>query len=271
MLLLSACAGGAGAAPAADEKGFERVAIPLIEPGKPDPADSGVTGYLFKPAGSGPFPAVVIMHGCDGLDWAQPGRIGWVVLKGYGERYAAHGYVALVLDSFAPRGVANACGKPMTVSPARRAWDAYSAAAYLGSLAAVDKARIVLQGDSHGGWTTLVALENGKWHAPVGFAAGVAWYPYCYRAKGFAAPLLILIGEADDWTFAAACSAMVERLHHDGLGAEVTLKTFPGATHAFDFPLPPHTNFLGHHMAYDRAATEASWQAIDEFLQQRLR
>ena len=33
-----------------------------------DPAIKAISGALFKPAGAGPFPAVVYMIGCDGLD-----------------------------------------------------------------------------------------------------------------------------------------------------------------------------------------------------------
>jgi dienelactone hydrolase len=150
------------------------------------------------------------------------------------------------------------------VSPRRRAWDAFSAARWLGARADIDKTHLVLQGDSHGGWTTLVALEVGKWPTPA-FAAGIAFYPFCYDVSGFTAPLLVLIGASDDWTPAARCTAMTKRLTAAS-AAGVELKIFPGATHAYDFPLPARTNRLGHFMTYDAAATEASWQAIDAFL-----
>ena len=269
-LALTACQSNAGAEPPQDETGFERVAIALLDPGKPDPGDTAVAGYLFRPEGEGPFPAVVMMHGCNGLDWSAPGQPGWNLAKATAGRYRARGYVTLVLDSFAPRGVGNACGRPLLVSPERRAWDAYSAAAYLATRRDIDKARIVLQGDSHGGWTTLVALEAGKWHAPVRFAAGIAWYPYCFPVTGFSAPVLVLIGGADDWTPSGRCIALEDQLRHAGLGREIMVKVFPGATHAYDFPLPSRTNRLGHHMAYDAAATDASWQAVDSFLRQEM-
>jgi dienelactone hydrolase len=238
----------------------------LIADGKPYEFDSEVSGYLFKPKGSGPFPAVILMHGCNGLDWSRPRQPGWQLLEGYAERYAARGYVALVLDSFEPRGVANICGHPLTVAAPRRAWDALSAARYLGGLGFVDSERLVLQGDSHGGWTTLVALEKDKWQVPEHFAAGVAWYPSCYGAAGFAAPLLILIGDRDDWTPAGPCRALAARLQGNAGEPELVLKVFPGATHAYDFPYPARTNSLGPFMKYDAAATEASWRDIDAFL-----
>ncbi len=182
-----------------------KVAIPLIAEGRPESSDRAVTGFLFRPEEVGPFPAVIIMHGCDGLEWRVRGQPGFLLLQAYARRYVGHGYVALILDSFEPRGVDNACGQPLGVSPARRAWDAASAARFLGGLGYVDKERVVLQGDSHGAWTTLVALDTGRTTLPERFAAGIAWYPSCYAARGFSAPVLILIGEADDWTPADPC------------------------------------------------------------------
>lgn len=267
-MLCAAC--GAVARPADEETGFRTVTIPLIAEGKPDARDETVTGYLFSPPGAGPFPAVVLIHGCDGYDWQVRGQPGWVLFKTYARRYVAHGYVALVLDSFEPRGVANACGQPMLVAPRRRAWDALSAARWLGALGTVDRDRLVLQGDSHGGWTVLVTLQAGLWRVSEHFAAGIAFYPYCYGVAGFSAPLLVLIGDKDDWTPAWRCRQMVADLRRAGAG-EVELRIFPGAFHAFDFPLPARTNVLGHFMRYDAAATAASWQAIDAFLATHIR
>ena len=35
-------------------------------------------GYLDKPAGAGPFPAVVMLHGCDGLPPGSPPSTAWL-------------------------------------------------------------------------------------------------------------------------------------------------------------------------------------------------
>ena len=256
-------AGAARARPAEGEAGFRAVTIPLIAEGKPDARDSTVTGYLFSPPGAGPFPAVVLIHGCNGYDWQVRGQPGWTLFKRYAERYVAHGYAALVLDSLEPRGLFTICGQPMQVLPRRRAWDALSAARWLGARPEIDRRRLVLQGDSHGGWTVLVAMQQGLWQLPEHFAAAIAFYPYCYRVTGFTAPLLVLIGGKDDWTPAQRCRDMVDALPDRGA---VELHIFPGAFHAFDFPLPARTNALGHFMRYDDDATQASWRAIDAFL-----
>ena len=52
-------------------------------------------GKLTKPQGNGPFPAIVMLHGCRGIDKAQ---------DAWAERFATWGYVALQVDSYAPRG-----------------------------------------------------------------------------------------------------------------------------------------------------------------------
>jgi dienelactone hydrolase len=69
-----------------------------------------------------------------------------------------------------------------------------------------------------------------------GFAGFVAFYPGCsrtLRAPSFApaAPVLLLIGEADDWTPPGPCRALAERA-----GPVVTYVGYPGAYHGFDAP-----------------------------------
>ena len=53
-----------------------------------------VDGTLFKPDGAGPFPAVVLLHGCGGI------RTHFVQWAG---AIRDMGYVALLVDSFRPR------------------------------------------------------------------------------------------------------------------------------------------------------------------------
>src|SRR5207247_789901 len=55
-----------------------------------------VAGTLFKPDGSGPFPAVVLLHGCGGI---RPHFVQWA------GAIRDMGYVALLVDSFRPRGI----------------------------------------------------------------------------------------------------------------------------------------------------------------------
>lgn len=72
-----------------------------------------------------------------------------------------------------------------------------------------------------------------------GFAAGVALYPRCAVRSGVyrpVAPVLILIGEKDDWTLAEPCRKLVETARQ--AGHPVAIKVYPGAHHSFDSPNP---------------------------------
>lgn len=209
---------------------------------------------VSKPDGPGPFPAVVIMHDCSGLGGRSSGApdrwakelIGW-------------GYVVVIPDSFTTRGHASGvCTDPSPsradVSPSRRVRDAYAALAYVRTLPYVDGSRVGLMGGSHGGTTTLasmVAPESAKEplarEKRAGFAGAVALYPTCATRLGRwradlsgvyqpTAPLLILVGENDDWTPAEPCQKLAEAAQKAGY--PVTIKIYPGAHHGFDSTNP---------------------------------
>src|ERR1700759_4312484 len=73
-------------------------------------------GLLRRPAGSGPFPAVVLLHSCNG-NWKR-------LDERWGKQLAPWGYVTLTVDSFGPRGIDNTCSSG---SPTDMAFDAYRA------------------------------------------------------------------------------------------------------------------------------------------------
>jgi dienelactone hydrolase len=220
---------------------------------------------LLKPDGAGPFPAIVILHDCSGLgsySSGSPGR--------WGSLLAGQGYVVLIPDSFLPRGFPDGvCTAPpgpqmIKVGPGARAVDAYAALAYLRALPFVDGRHVGVMGGSHGGSSTLATLvKPGEpmlaQQRSQGFAGGIALYPGCGASYGpqwrvtrqanhrgpvtdFVgtyeplAPLLILIGEADDWTPAEHCRVLAER--SAAAGYPVRIKIYPGASHSFDSANP---------------------------------
>jgi dienelactone hydrolase len=193
---------------------------------------------LLTPQGGGPFPAVVVMHGCDGINantraWA--GRlVGW-------------GYAALIVDSFRSRGLSNVCNRGAMLPASVRAGDAVAAKNYLRSLPNIAKGRIGLIGFSHGGWAALAASSS--------FSAVVAYYPWC--SGRVPANALVLIGSADDWTPSQRCSG----------GAN--LKVYSGATHAFDAARGDRA-YLGHRMVYDASAATDAEDRTRRFLASRL-
>ena len=198
------------------------------------------------------------MHDCSGPGPSSSGAPGrWA------RELVGRGYVVLVPDSFSTRGHAGGvCVNPARsrddVSPARRVHDANAALAYLRTLPDVDGRRVGLMGGSHGGTTTLATIaaqgaaqavvsgDSARDSAP-GFAAAVALYPSCvsgprgWRADpsgGYpaGAPLLILIGDHDDWTPAPPCRALAEDAAR--AGRPVAIKVYPGAHHSFDSDRP---------------------------------
>ena len=219
-----------------------------------------IPATLLKPDGDGPFPAIVMAHGCSGLGVRSTG---WPYR--WGREMVAQGYVVVIPDSFStrgfPDGVCSSASKLRnTVNGPARASDMYGALAALRALPYVDGQRIGLMGASHGGWTTLsamyVPLDSNTALAQAkkdGFAAAIAFYPSCSPRYGTwstsrpgpvgpvtaysgvyqaIAPLLILTGEKDDWTPAIPCSQLAERSREAGY--PVAIKIYPGAHHGFD-------------------------------------
>lgn len=213
-----------------------------------------LTGVLRKPSGPGPFPGVVLMHGCGGI---QPGNELWA------SDLTTWGYVTLLVDSFSPRGLNEICTDFGRLGVGDRTFDAYGALDHLRSLPFLAKDRVALMGWSHGGRVVLFALSEHRRPAIGGFRAGVALYPYCDSYSGMYAPTLILIGDADDWTPAVRCD--VFKRH-----ATLELKVYKGAPHSFDNPGPPRT-YLGHALGYDHAATADARNMVREFLARHLR
>ena len=94
----------------------EKVSFPSTDGDLKGGTPTTITGYLYKPAGSGPFAAVVGMHGCGGV-LNEKGEID--LLYGlWGEILSRAGYVVLLVDSFRPRGQSNLClMQPISIRP----------------------------------------------------------------------------------------------------------------------------------------------------------
>ena len=215
-------------------------------------------GSIVLPNGTPPYPAVVVLHGCNGVSqntfvWAR--------------RLASWGYAALIINSFNPRGLQQVCDGSRALPGAERAQDAFEAAAYLRSRSDIDAGRIAVLGYSHGGWTALNASTEKsieRTNAPP-FRAVVAYYPFCPEvAPLLATDVQIFIGDADDWASAARCSALVEKYGQD-TPHRPSLMVYAGAKHSFDANQPDRVYF-GHQLAYDPKATADALERTRKFL-----
>jgi dienelactone hydrolase len=203
-------------------------------------------GYLSRPEGAGPFAAVVLLHGCNGLPPGGPPSTAWLTEQGY---------VTLIVDSLGPRSLDSGCFGD--IGAAERVLDAYGAAAYLSGLPYVDGERLAIMGWSQGGSAALDAVLGEGIGAPLGqpFRAAVAVSPWCGYAKALYAPTLILTGEADEMTPARFCRRTVEALPARSAPAEIVV--YPGVHHGFT------ASELAEGRYFDRA-TGRYWLQYDD-------
>jgi dienelactone hydrolase len=266
-LLLAGCATG-------------RISFDNATPGAP----VRIRGEEFRPRGTGPFPAIVLMHGCHGvsnsvLDWGR-----W---------FRDHGYVALVVDSWTSRGLGEQCTPGVDLPNTARFDDAIGALRWLQSQSIVDRARIGIIGWSNGGAFALAAVNGptaerarrrGLEIPAPGYRAAVGVYPGACQSlvnELSTRPVLILIGGADDWTNPAECEALA--VAQRAKGADVTTVVYPGAVHYFDVEGQPRV-FLaevenrnapagrccGATVGFDAAANADAHRRIGEFFARQL-
>ena len=224
---------------------------------------SGVRGYLSRPNGRGPFPAVVLLHSCLGLP---------VNRRVIGEAMARWGYVALFVDDFATRGLEQTCAVDFPEGVA----DAFGALRYLAKLPYVDPSRIAAVGYSQGADTAL-AISTSRYAAGLApsedpkFKAAAAFYPPCENQGGarLRIPTSILVGALDEVTPAGDCERLANEQPTDR--PEVKLVVYPGAAHGFDNPgFAGGMRLLGMRLAYDRRAAEESSADLRDFLARNL-
>jgi acetyl esterase/lipase len=107
-----------------------------------------VVGYMSQPPGAGPFPAVVLLHGCGGF---HSSMISWA------DRLSRFGYAALAIESFGPRGFDERCVGFFLEQVA----DGHAALRYLTTRPFVRASHVAVMGFSQGGGSVLAAMEKG--------------------------------------------------------------------------------------------------------------
>src|SRR5215469_2126106 len=86
---------------------------------RPDAGLSALAGRQFDRVG--PYPTVIVLHGCGGISSHS---------TGIADRLGSGGYVALAVDSLSPRGITCSCRSDLL----GQAFDAYAALRYLMTL-----------------------------------------------------------------------------------------------------------------------------------------
>jgi dienelactone hydrolase len=234
---------------------------------------------LFKPAGEGPFPTVIALHGCGGLSTrSEP------VLPRYrdwAEQLVRSGSAVLLPDSYASRGLGPQCRiKERQLSARReRVSDILAARQWLMEQGWTKRDRISLIGWANGASALLWAIRPQllAHNSEPDFRSAIAFYPDCRLSAGLGwsarVPTLLLIGAKDDVSSPPACRQMIDGAR--GRSALTRIVVYPGAYHDFDRPnLPVHavsatadaaTPERGH-VGTDPEAREDAQKLVSEWL-----
>jgi carboxymethylenebutenolidase len=186
-------------------------------------------GYLASPPGTGPWPAVVMIHEIFGLDDA---------MRGHADRLADLGYLTLAVDLFSAGGTARCLVSTMTamIRGHGRAFADISAAHDYLAGSPVCTGNIGVIGFCIGGGFALLTANNG-------FDAAAVNYGQLPRhldeTLAGACPVVASYGRRDPslWGAASRLDAALDkaRVTHD-------VKEYPAASHAFlnDTETGPH-------------------------------
>jgi dienelactone hydrolase len=238
-------------------------------------ASSPLAMAIYKPPGTGRFPALVLVHTCGGL---RPEIRSWT------KEALSRGYVAFVIDSLGPRGLKTVCRPPSAVSIWRGVQDSFQALDHLARFEFVDPDRVGLMGFSWGAMVGLLASSKtvaGVFSPSKRFAAVASLYPGCYfPASGTREeieflrndtdrPALLLLGQLDTETPPADCLPRLEALKERG--APVSWYLYPKATHCWDCRSLHNLSkedSLGHKVVYlyDEQVTKDSGLRAFDFL-----
>ncbi len=222
-------------------------------------ASNGATagGYLATPA-EGAGPGVLVIQEWWGLN---------PQIKGVCDRLAEEGFTALAPDLYhgelATHTEMDKAGELMSkMPPDGAARDLSGAVAFLLAHPAVRGDAVGVIGFCMGGMLTLrIAVQEG---ARVG--AAVAYYPAGPPPEdwsGVSAPVLVHVGDNDEWTSLASVEEMQKAL--EAQGVEVTVHAYEGEGHAF--ANEDREKFFG---SFNPDAARQAWVRTLEFLRAHL-
>jgi dienelactone hydrolase len=206
---------------------------------------SGLT--LVTPRGRGPFPTVLLIHGCGGLQGEQGPN---PIMDEYAASAVQAGWAAAILDSYGPRHWEATWARRRVCTGARlrglqRAADVLAGLDLLQHDKRVDHRHLRIASWSHGGWAVgdLVTLHDpgdGSLKRTMDDVEAMQFtYPFCAfpslasrRAWTWKGEVRFVFAENDTVQSMASCQPMIARAREGG--SQVATELIPGVTHAFD-------------------------------------
>ena len=215
-----------------------------------------IKGFLAKPEGAGPFPAIVVVHEWWGLsDW----------VKENATRLAGEGYVALAVDLYngkATQDPGEAHELMRALDPNEGLADLKGGVAYLESQAFVDKGKkIGAIGWCMGGMYSRLIAQGSSAIGPTVICYGSVATEPNQVAKLVGKPVLGIFGATDRGIPAEKVKQFEAALKAGG-DKNVTIRLFEGAGHGFMRPGGPQ---------YHEASAKQAWTLIDRFFADHLR
>lgn len=235
--------------------------------------DLRIQAYLYKPAGEGPFPAVVYNHGS--REGHERQSVPWVKIA---QVYTDAGFAVLVTErrgygksdghTFSDE-VGGDTGARFIARMKDEADDVIAAAAYLKTVPFVDAGRIGISGHSFGGIVTVfAAAKSDDFKVAVDLAGGsLTWKssPALRRAMTEAAetmrvPMLLLVAKNDRTT--DAITTLDEAMTAKGLPHE--MKIYPS------YHPPHHANVPDGHTVFEADGATVWGSDVTGFLRRYL-
>ena len=215
-------------------------AAPLPAPSQVDIPAASLTlhAQLYKPDGDGPFPTVIALHGCGGLNGHPeplPARY-----RDWTEQLLKTGHAVLLPDSYGSRELGPQCraSERRVLARRERVADIMASRLWLLQQPWAARDRISLIGWANGASAVLWAVrpQLASRGAEPDFRSAIAFYPDCRLSSGLGwstrVPTLLLIGANDDVSSPQACRQMVDGAR--GRSALTQIVVYPGAPHDFD-------------------------------------
>jgi carboxymethylenebutenolidase len=225
-------------------------------------ADGGLPGYLAVPSGSGPWPAVVVLHEVFGLNDD---------IRRITDRFADNGYLAFAPALF-QRG-----HKPICIASAFRALATGSGSAVDDIVAAADHLRadarvngkVGSAGFCMGGGFCLLLADRGVFDAT---APNYGPFPPATGVPTHSCPIVASYG-ASDLLLPGAAAKLEEGLADSGVVRDI--KEYPGAGHSFmnEWATPSLLHIVERIAGLHHSAPQAedAWQRILAFFDVHLR
>ena len=213
--------------------------------------NSTFEGYLARPEGNGPFPAVVVIHEIFGLNDN---------IKDIARRFAAEGYAALAVDLFAGRNrticmlrfISQAMLKPLNNESIQNLKDALT---FLSGKADVDAERIGAIGFCLGGGFSIAwACSDNR------LKAIAPYYGANPRPLAAVARVCPVVGSYPDKDFTTGAGQKLD-IELDRYTIPHDIKIYPNTRHSF---------FNDQGPSYAEAASRDSWQRVLDFFQEHI-